>query len=283
MDVMVDAFLRAVAEIRSEGPRYRLGGDGSDGTCDCIGLIIGAIRRAGGRWPGTHGSNYAARNVMSKLIRQVDAASLERGWLVFKAHGPMDDGYALPDKYRAGGAEYNGDVMDYYHVGVVTSIEPLNITHCTKGGGVDGVTVDTRQGDWRYAGPCALVTYAADTDSPEGGDTSMETRRAVVVSEDGNPVKLRSTPSTDKPYLAKVPVGTAVEVMQDAQGWAQVRLSSGQVGYMMTKFLAFEGAEDVPESGQDEPSGETFEVEVLDRLEGIQRTLDAVLDAVTNG
>lgn len=31
------------------------------------------------------------------------------------------------------------------------------------------------------------------------------------------------------------------------------------------------------------PSGETFEVEVLDRLEGIQRTLDAVLDAVTNG
>jgi hypothetical protein len=52
---------------------------------------------------------------------------------------------------------------------------------------------------------------------------------------------------------------------------------------MMTKFLAFEGAEDVPESGQDEPSGETFEAEVLDRLESIQRTLDAVLDAVTNG
>ena len=148
---------------------------------------------------------------------------------------------------------------------------------------MDGVTVDTRQGEWRYAGPCALVTYAADTDSPEGGDTSMETRLAVVVSEDGNPVKLRSTPSTDKPYLAKVPVGTTVEVMQDAQGWAQVRLSSGQVGYMMTKFLAFEGTENVPESGQDEPSGETFEAEVLERLEGIQRTLDAVLDAVTNG
>ena len=111
----------------------------------------------------------------------------------------------------------------------------------------------------------------------------METRRAVVVSGDGNPVKLRSTPSTDKPYLAKVPMGTAVEVIQDAQGWAQVRLSSGQVGYMMTKFLTFEDAEDAPESGQDEPSGDAFEAEVLHRLEGIQRTLDAVLDAVTNG
>lgn len=277
--VGLDAFLRGVQEIKAEAPTYRLGGDGSDGTCDCIGLIIGAIRRAGGKWPGTHGSNYAARFAVSGMKRNVSAADLELGWIVFKAHGPMDEGYDLPDKYRVGGASYTGDVMDYYHVGVVTSIEPLNITHCTKGGGVDGVTVDTRQGDWRYAGPCALVTYDAGTDSPEGGDTSMEIRRATVISQDGNPVKLRSTPSTDKPYLAKVPVGTPVEVMQDAQGWAQVRLPSGQVGYMMTKFLAFEGAEETPEGGQDD----TFEAEVLDRLEGIQRTLDAVLDAVTNG
>lgn len=277
--VGLDAFLRGVQEIKAEAPTYRLGGDGSDGTCDCIGLIIGAIRRAGGKWTGTHGSNYAARFAVDGLFRQVDAADLEPGWLVFKALGPMDAGYELPDKYRMGGAAYTGDVMDYYHVGVVTGVEPLAITHCTKGGGVDGVTVDTRQGDWRYAALCTMVDYP-DSD---GGGADMEERRAVVVSGDGNPVKLRPTPSTDKPYLAKVPVGTQVEVMQDAQGWAQVRLPDGKVGYMMTKFLAFEGAEDVPESGQDEPSGETFEVEVLDRLEGIQRTLDAVLDAVTNG
>ena len=275
--VGLDAFLRGVQEIKAEAPTYRLGGDGSDGTCDCIGLIIGAIRRAGGKWNGTHGSNYAARFAVGEVMRNVDAESLEIGWIVFKARGPLDAGYHLPDKYRVGGASYTGDVMDYYHVGVVTSIDPLNITHCTKGGGVDGVTVDTRQGDWRYAGPCALVTY--DTDSPEGGDTSMETRRATVISQDGNPVKLRSTPSTDKPYLAKVPVGTEVEVMQDAQGWAQVRLPSGQVGYMMDEFLAFDDAEETPEDGQDD----TFEAEVLDKLEGIQRTLDAVLDAVTNG
>ena len=277
--VGLDAFLRGLQEIKAEAPTYRLGGDGSDGTCDCIGLIIGAIRRAGGKWPGTHGSNYAARFAVGGMMRNVSAADLELGWIVFKAAGPLDAGYDLPDKYRVGGAAYTGDVMDYYHVGVVTSIEPLNITHCTKGGGVDGVTVDTRQGDWRYAGPCALVTYDAGTDSPEGGDTSMEIRRATVISQDGNPVKLRSTPSTDKPYLAKVPVGTQVEVMQDAQGWAQVRLPSGQVGYMMTKFLAFEGAEETPEIEQDD----TFATEVLDRLEGLQRTLDAVLDAVTNG
>mgnify|MGYP002709152379 CR=1 FL=1 len=273
--VGLDAFLRGVQEIKAEAPTYRLGGDGSDGTCDCIGLIIGAIRRAGGKWTGTHGSNYAARFAVGGMMRNVDAAELEPGWIVFKAYGPLDAGYDLPDKYRVGGASYTGDVMDYYHVGVVTSIDPLNITHCTKGGGVDGVTVDTRQGDWRYAALCTMVDYS---DSDRGGE-DMEERRAVVVSGDGNPVKLRPTPSTDKPYLAKVPVGTQVEVMQDAQGWAQVRLPSGQVGYMMSQFLAFEDEDNG--SGGGEYSD--FKKSVIDQLESIHSKLDAVLDAVTNG
>ena len=46
-----------------------------DGTCDCIGLIIGAIRRAGGSWTGTHGSNYAARSEMTGLRRITKSAS----------------------------------------------------------------------------------------------------------------------------------------------------------------------------------------------------------------
>ena len=83
--VTLEAFLSEVAKIKSEAPTYREGGDGSDGTCDCIGLVIGAIRRAGGGWAGTHGSNYAARFAVDGLFRQVDAADLEPGWLVFKA------------------------------------------------------------------------------------------------------------------------------------------------------------------------------------------------------
>ena len=273
--VGLDAFLRGVQEIKAEAPTYRLGGDGSDGTCDCIGLIIGAIRRAGGKWTGTHGSNYAARFAVGGVMRNVSAADLELGWIVFKARGPLDAGYDLPDKYRVGSASYTGDVMDYYHVGVVTSVEPLNITHCTEGGGVNGVTVDTRQGDWRYAALCTMVDYS-DSD---GGGEDMEERRAVVVSEDGNPVKLRPTPSTDKPYIAKVPVGTEVDVMQDAQGWSQVRLPSGQVGYMMSQFLALE--DEANGSGGGDYS--EFEKSVIDQLESIHSKLDAVLDAVTNG
>ena len=48
----IDEFLTNVRRIQAADPRYRLGRDGSDGYCDCIGLVIGAIRRSGGQWRG---------------------------------------------------------------------------------------------------------------------------------------------------------------------------------------------------------------------------------------
>ena len=44
--IPLEQFLREIRNIRALNPIYRLGGSGVDGTCDCIGLIIGAIRRA---------------------------------------------------------------------------------------------------------------------------------------------------------------------------------------------------------------------------------------------
>ena len=45
--VHMQSWLNKVDEIAAEGPSYKLGHDGSDGTCDCI----GAIRRAGASGP----------------------------------------------------------------------------------------------------------------------------------------------------------------------------------------------------------------------------------------
>ena len=63
----IDEFLTNVQRIQAADPRYRLGRDGSDGYCDCIGLVIGAIRRSGGQWRGIHGTNWTARNAMHDL------------------------------------------------------------------------------------------------------------------------------------------------------------------------------------------------------------------------
>ena len=86
--VTMESFLRGVDAIAEEKPTYRLGHDGSDGSCDCIGLIIGAIRRAGGEWNGTHGSNWAARNAMDTLQAVKGLGDLKVGQAAFKAAEP---------------------------------------------------------------------------------------------------------------------------------------------------------------------------------------------------
>ena len=153
MSVAQSAFLAAVDAIAAEHPAYRLGGKAADGTCDCIGLIIGALNRCGVKWPGIHGSNWAARNAMAWLKPVSCADDLAVGDVVYKAKAPGQAGYRLPDRYAAG-----PDLNDYYHVGVVRSISPLRIIHCTSPG---GVKADTRLGRWVYAGELRQLDEAA--------------------------------------------------------------------------------------------------------------------------
>ena len=93
-NMTIDEFLTNVRRIQAADPRYRLGRDGSDGYCDCIGLVIGAIRRSGGQWRGIHGTNWTARNAMHDLNPLRGAGQLRRGELVFRAHEPGAKGYA---------------------------------------------------------------------------------------------------------------------------------------------------------------------------------------------
>lgn len=44
----VHEFMRGIQSIIDSRPAYKLGGFGLNGACDCIGLIIGGVRRAGG-------------------------------------------------------------------------------------------------------------------------------------------------------------------------------------------------------------------------------------------
>ena len=130
MSIALCDFLNQIEAICATKPDYRTGGSGTDGTCDCIGLIIGAVRRAGGSWKGIHGSNYAARFQMADF-KKLKMSELFIGEVVYKAKSPEDSSYSLPDRYKPGGASSNGDVLDYYHVGVVTRVSPLEITHCS--------------------------------------------------------------------------------------------------------------------------------------------------------
>ena len=241
MDVSV--FLKNVRRIADSRPTYRTGGDGSDGTCDCVGLIMGAL---GGKFD-LHSSNYFARFQMRSIDSLLDESQLHEGSIVYKSRR---DTAQLNARYQPGGRYYNGDMLDYYHVGVVTGINPLEITHCTQSGTVDGITYDGSIRAWSQFGDLLKVEYDSAGEEPQQPPAAYDL--AVVYSEDGNPVKMRQTPSTRLDYIAKVPPGAQVEVLESADGWSTIRWN-GQRGYMMNQFLRVIGAvEPEPEPPQAE-------------------------------
>ena len=258
-------FLAGIRAIRELNPTYRLGGSGVDGTCDCIGLIIGAIRRAGGIWTGTHGTNYAARNEMTGLRRITSASELFVGEAVYKAWMPGDVGYPLSSRYNT-----SEDLLDYYHVGVLMSVTPLEIWHCTTNSGSGGIKVDTKLGVWAWAGRLRKIDY-------DGSGGVEMAQKATVTATSGSTVNLRSTPDTSKPYLAKVPLGTVVDVLEVGSEWCTV-IALGKRGYMMRQFLVLEGDENGDGTGMEneEPSIDLAAILArLDALEAWRATVEA--------
>lgn len=250
----VAKFLQKVEEIRREKPTYRLGGDGSDGTCDCIGLIIGAIRRSGGKWTGTHGSNYTARNELAYLLPIASADDLSVGEVVLKARTATTEGYALPSRYAK-----DPDRRDYYHIGVVMGTDPLRIVHCTTGGGVNGMTEDTRVGQWTHRGWLSKISRE--------GEPMVETMTATVVAESGLTVNLRKSPGGA--LVDRLPVGTEVVVAARQDGWS--RVAYGQlVGWMMDDYLDFGEAESAPAGPLEQRVAELTRT-VADLLERVAR------------
>lgn len=243
--IPVNQFLACVHENAERIHAYELGHDGSDGKSDCIGEIIGALRLAGFRWPGVHGSNWAARNAMATLGHIANVREMFPGEIVYKAKEPGENGYELPDRYRD-----SGDLRDYYHVGVVTSIDPLDITHCTSRNGVGGVYVDTTLGAWRWGGKLKYVDY----DEQEEG-TSMEIPyQAIAAAASGNTVNLRAKPDKKSTLIGRVNIGETVTVLDEMDGWAKVSYH-GKTGYMMDQYLA-----PIPDVGDEDQDEDTVDV-----------------------
>ena len=211
-----EQFVQAVQRNAARVTHYQSGADGQSGGCDCIGLIIGAVRMLGETWQGTHGSNYAARYRMGSLAPVTDKAQLQLGQLVYKCRERGDSRYALPDRYKN-----HPDSRDYYHVGVVMSVSPLEILHCSTG----GIHRDTALGAWRYAGELDTVTE------------DVVSYPMTVHSVNGGSVNLRQSPAQSAPRLALIPCGTTVSVLSHAdENWDLVE-ALGKVGYMMRSFL----------------------------------------------
>lgn len=253
---LVQKFLAMIDVIKRLNPAYKQPGDGSNGVCDCIGLIIGALKRMGIKWPGIHGSNYAARYQTVGLEYIERESQLQLGDAVYKGVNkegigkkPCNGGTFKHDwtlnkytRYLPGGSMYNGDLLDYYHVGVVTQVNPLRITHMTS----PHMKVDSSLGNWNYHGKVKPLVNASkngsSTDEPAATvptttPVPSEGSKAIVVADNGLPVKMREYPSTSCRTWINVLCGTEVTIVEPGEEWAKINGCGRQGWYMMAKFL----------------------------------------------
>ena len=248
--IPLERFHACVRENAERIHAYELGHDGSDGKSDCIGEIIGALALAGFKWPGVHGSNWAARNAMATLDHIAEVREMFPGEIVYKAKEPGESGYSLPSQYKN-----SGDLRDYYHVGVVTGIDPLEITHCTSRNGVGGVYVDTAMGAWRWGGKLKYVDY-----SEKEGEGMEVPYQAIAAAASGNTVNLRAQPDKKSTLIGRVNIGDTVTVLDELDGWAKVTYH-GKTGYMMDQYLL-----PIKDEGDGDQDGDTVSIpkETLD-------------------
>lgn len=245
--VPLDLFLKQVSVIYDLKPSYKLGHDGSDGECDCIGLIRGALKRCGLNPSGLSGTNYAARFTLKNVKKFTSAGALEVGDIVLKVRDKDDADYPLPDKYRPGGTCYTGDLTNFTHIGVVAHVNPLRIVHMTS----PSPQTDTKVGRWCYKAKLPFLDYSNNSN---GGGISMPEKTATVISSNGKPVHIRQGKGTSNKVVCDVPCGTVVDVLNEGPDWTQVQVMEGtrlRSGWIMTEFLSFNGGTGSPDTGTD--------------------------------
>ena len=142
-------------------------------------------------------------------------------------------GWNLPSRYRKGGAYYNGDLTDYYHAGVVESVNPLRIRHMSS-----KMTTDTKLGKWNYHGKLAMLVKLAGGTTPAPVPTSGG--QAYVVAQSGGTVNFRKTPSLKGALITRIPLGTIVNIVSPGEEWCKISYGN-KTGYMMAQFLDIVG------------------------------------------
>lgn len=240
-------------QIAGENPSYRIGGTGKDGTCDCIGLVIGAIRRAGGKWTGRKGTNYAARNEMRNLSEIAGSANLQPGEVVFKAREPGESGYDAATIARSYAS--SEDRRDYYHIGIVLSAAPLRILHMTTPRAAE----DRKLGKWRFHGqlkkvdymdaplPAGAVREDGDNSNASGADGEEDVNISaapqavpgtafIYGGNEALPVNQRAGASRRSRIIARIPQRSEVRVLSRGEDWWRVSWG-GRAGYVMACFL----------------------------------------------
>ena len=244
MATTIQKYVSKCEEVLDAKPAYEKG-KSSLTECDCIGMSKYAFRENNVPF-STTGTNFSARQQVDNFRKLKSVSDLNVGDVVFKAREQGEAGWELDKypKYMPGGKYYNGDLRDYYHIGTVKSVYPLQIIHMTS----PTAKTDTTISKWGFVGNWKKE-YISDaspdipTPDPEPAEDPVY---MVVFAENGKPVNMRTKPSLKAALIDKVPVGSVVEKLkEDESGWAYIKWKN-KTGWMIDVFLVDEYADDDP-------------------------------------
>ncbi len=225
---------------------YESPGTNDKNGIDCSGMFVKMYRDQGAKI--YHGSNTIFREYCSETGKITSAKDLQVGMAVFKCK-PWTDA----DK---GNKWYGTEPGNLSHIGFVTSVHPLEITHCTS----PVAKTDSTIGKWAYWGKLKDVDYGSDpgpSPSPDPGPSPEPepepSKTMYTYAENGKPINLRVKASTKAKLVDKVPVGQAVTRLKDnGAGWAYVQWQR-KTGWMMDCFLVDDPAHAPEPSPEPDP------------------------------
>ena len=190
------------------------------GCVDCSGAFVWAFKQFGRSI--AHGSNTIARSYIKGLLPISEA---KPGMAAFKVRKPGDRYYDLPAKFKPGGGSYNGDLNDYYHIGLVDETGQYVLNAQSEQAGFTRTAISK----WAKAGYLSAVDY-------NGGE---DMQKMYVTATSGNTVHMRKGPSKNTKIIKDLPLGTEVLAGEDINGWREI-IHGDEGGYMMSQFLTTE-------------------------------------------
>jgi hypothetical protein len=201
-------------------------GHAAEDDVDCSGAFVWAYEQFGLHI--YHGSNAIARQYVVKLL---PVSQAKPGMAAFKIRKPGQAHYDLPAKYQPGGAAYNGDLNDYYHIGLVdeTGKNVYNAQSPDAGFGRSAVS------KWAYVAELKAVNYGGEVTPVEPGKDEIPVGEYKITAQSGKTVRIRKGPSKNSNIVYEAPVGDTVKVLASNDGWATVEYTVK--GYMMTDYL----------------------------------------------
>jgi len=186
---------------------------------DCSGAFVRAYKAHG--MSIYHGSNRIAREYVAALLPPDQARP---GMAAFKARQPGEKYYDLPSEYKQGGKGYNGDLADYYHIGLVDD----NPEYVINAQSIQtGVVRSKLSGGWCAVGYLIAVQY----DDQEDNDMADK----MMVNTDK--VNLRAAPDKAAARIEYLNKGDIVTLgIAYPDGWDYVT-HERKSGYVMAAYL----------------------------------------------